>query len=84
MMKIGSAEYETMIASDPLANGGEMFMLDLNVGDPVNVDGKNGRGGKNGVVTALCNQKAFPVKIMLEGDSRDIQPLYDRIERGHK
>ena len=84
MMKIGSAEYESMIASDPLANGGGLWRLDLNVGDPVNVRNERGVGTRNGVVTALCNQRTFPLKIMLDGDSREIQPLYDRIERGHK
>lgn len=84
MMKIGSAEYETMIASDPLTGAGELWRLDIEVGNPVNVSDEKGDGWKNGTVTALCNQRSFPMKIRLEGESRDIQPFFDRIGRGHK
>lgn len=84
-MKFTSPEYAEMIARDPLlqpTGRGDPLLddkatdrLDLKVGDEVRV------GGRPGVVTALCQNPAYPVKIMLEGDTRETMPIYFTIDR---
>ena len=89
-MKLGDPEYVALLEADPLVNGDGLYRLDLKVGDGVIVGRQKDHTGviigqgRCGTVIALCNNTDYPVRVMLEGDSRETQPIYFQIERGRK
>jgi len=52
--------------------------MELRVGDAVVV------GGVEGVVTGICGDTAYPVKVRLNGGDRDTRPIWNSIWTAYK
>ena len=72
------------LTTDPLLWTPEDYRLDLMVGDPVVVgsDAEHLAGtARRGIVTGLCSDRMYPVRVLLNGDTREMRPIGNSIKR---